>query len=914
VSKLTPMMRQYMLAKERAPDALLMFRLGDFYELFGEDAKVASRELDIVLTSRSPSKGASRVPMCGVPYHAVDSYLAKLIRKGYRVAVCEQMEDPSKARGLVKREVIRVVTPGTVLDSTMLEEKANNWLVAVCREGDRYGVAAVDGSTGDFIATEVGDGTQGLRPQEALLGELERLSPSEVILPTELYEDAALRSVLGQRVGAAVHRGSDLAFTGEGGERILLDQLKVVSLEGFGLAGHPLATASAGAAVDYLRETQRGALAHLDRVAYYGAAQHMVLDATVQRNLELVRSIRDGTTRGTLLGVLDRTQTAMGGRLLRRRLLQPLMDLAEIGRRLDQVDALVAAPIPREELADALGDLHDLERLTSRVASGYATPRDLGTLRGSLGVAPRVRAAAEAVGAEAIARLAGDVHDLADLKTLLERALVDDPPALSNRGGIVRDGHSRELDSIKDEVKGSKDWVRRLQDIERARTGIRSLRVGFNKVFGYYIEVSTPNLHLVPPDYRRKQTIANAERFITDELKRHEDLILSADEKVAALEELLFSEVRAAAAARAGELMATARASAELDVACALAEVASRRGYARPTVDAGSHIKMRDGRHPVLEALLPEGEFVPNDVDLDGTTVQIALITGPNMAGKSTYMRQVALIAIMAQMGSFVPAARAEVGLVDRVFTRVGASDDLARGQSTFMVEMIETASILNCSTDRSLLLLDEIGRGTSTFDGLSIAWAVVEHLHAHGRAKTLFATHYHQLTELDSVLPRLRNFHITAEERGGEVVFLRKVVDGPTDKSYGIQVAALAGLPKEVVARAKDILVSIESRDAITVSPQPGGARARSVQTVLFEPDGTPYSGGLPRPSPVEEEIRGIDLLNLTPLQALAKLGELKERLGETGGRDEDGREDGGSGPPDASNAKRGAKGTGGG
>ena len=885
MSKLTPMMKQYHLAKQQHPDALLMFRLGDFYEMFGDDARTASRELDLVLTSRSPSKSAARIPMCGVPYHAVDSYLAKLIRKGYRVAVCEQMEDPAKAKGLVKREVIRVVTPGTVLDTAMLEERANNWLVAVCREGGRYGIAAVDGSTGDFVATEVGDGPEAARPEEALLNELERLGPSEVIVPTELYEDAALRALLGQRVGAAVHRGSDLAFTQDGGGRLLRDQLRVVSLEGFGLEGRALATAAAGAAVDYLRETQRGALLHLDRVSFQETSAHMVLDATAQRNLELVRALRDGSTRGTLLGVLDLTQTPMGARLLRRRLLQPLMDIAGIAERHDQVEALAATTMPREELMDALGELHDLERLTSRVASGYATPRDLGALRASLGVLPRVRATAEGVGAAAVSRLAVDIADLSELRSLLERALVDSPPPTTKQGGIFKDGFSPELDAIKGEVRGSRDWVHRLQEVERARTGIRSLRVGFNKVFGYYIEVSKPNLHLVPPDYMRKQTIANGERFITDELKRHEELILSADEKITALEEELFEGLRGQAAARAGELMASARRAAELDVACALAEAAVRRRYVRPAMDASSRVHVRDGRHPVLETLMPDGEFVPNDADLDSDAVQIALITGPNMAGKSTYMRQLALICIMAQAGSFVPAARAELGLVDRVFTRVGASDDLARGQSTFMVEMIETASILNCSTDRSLLLLDEIGRGTSTFDGLSIAWSVVEYIHARSRAKTLFATHYHQLTDLDRMLPRLRNYHITAEERGGEVVFLRKVVDGPTDKSYGIQVAALAGLPREVVERAKDILVSIESRNAITVAPQAGVGGRRAVQTVLFDPDGTPYSGGRPRPSPLEDEVRGIDLMNLTPLQALAKLGELKARLGEAGG-----------------------------
>jgi DNA mismatch repair protein MutS len=873
------MMRQYMSAKEQHPDALLMFRMGDFYEMFGEDAKVASRELDIVLTSRSPSKGGGRIPMCGVPHHAVDSYLGKLIKRGFRVAICEQMEDPSKAKGIVRREVIRVVTPGTVLDAAMLEDKANNWLVAISSEGDRFGLAAVDGSTGDFIATEAeGDGAA--RPEEALLSELERLSPSEIILPSELYEDASFRSLLGQRLGVAVHRGSDLAFAEEAAGRILQNQFKVVSLEGFGVEGRPLAIAAAGAAVDYLRETQRGALAHIDTLAFYGEQQHMVLDATAQRNLELVRSLRDGTTRGTLLGVMDLTRTAMGGRLLRRRLLQPKMDVEAIDERLDQVEALVARTIPRGDLREALADLHDLERLASRVASGYATPRDLGSLRSALEVIPRVRSAAESVGEEAITKLALDLNELPELSDLLTRALLDNPPTTTRTAGIIREGYSEELDGIKEHVKGSKDWIKRLQQVERTRTGIKSMRVGFNKVFGYYIEVSKRNLHLVPDDYKRKQTLANAERFTTDELKRQEELILSADEKIAALEEQLFEELKAAAAERVQELMIDARRAAELDVGAALAELAVRRTYIRPAVDNDRRLRIRDGRHPVLETLMPEGDFVPNDIDMDGDDVQIALVTGPNMAGKSTYMRQVALIVIMAQMGSFVPAARARLGLVDRVFTRVGASDDLARGQSTFMVEMIETATILNCTTDRSLLLLDEIGRGTSTFDGLSIAWAVVEHLHAHTRAKTLFATHYHQLTDLERVLPRLKNFHITAEERHGEVVFLRKVVEGSTDRSYGIQVAALAGLPKDVLVRAKDILESIESKNAITFKAAPREAGA--VQTVLFDPEGQPFEAGGPRPSPLEQEIKGIDVMNLTPLQALVKLSELKEGLSE--------------------------------
>jgi DNA mismatch repair protein MutS len=827
--------------------------------------------------------------MCGVPYHALDSYLGRLIKKGYRVAICEQMEDPSKAKGLVKREVIRVVTPGTVLDTALLDDKSNNWLASISREGERFGLAAVDASTGDFIVTELGGEDGGASPSEVLVSELERLSPSEIILPSELHEDADFRSLLGQRVGSPVHRGSDLAGTEEVSARILKDQFGVVSLEGFGLADRPLATSAAGAAVDYLRETQRGALAHLERISYLREDQYMVLDATAQRNLELVRSLRDGTTRGTLLGVLDRTRTAMGGRMLRRRLLQPLMDVDVIRLRQDQVEALLGSTIPRGDLRDALSDLHDLERLASRVASGYATPRDLGSLRSSLEVVPQVVEAARSVGDGPIRTLSEGLDELPELRTLLQGALVDNPPPQVKAGGIIREGHSGQLDEIRDGVKGSKDWIRKLQDVERARTGIKSLRVGFNKVFGYYIEVSKSNLKLVPEDYQRKQTLANAERFITEELKRYEDLILSADEKIQALEEQLFEELKSEAAAKVSELMATARTAAELDVAATLADVAVRRSYVRPVVDAGVRLRIRDGRHPVLEILMPEGEFIPNDAELDSDDVQIALITGPNMAGKSTYMRQVALIVIMAQMGSYVPALRAEMGVVDRVFTRVGASDDLARGQSTFMVEMIETATILNCSSGRSLIILDEIGRGTSTFDGLSIAWAVVEFLHANSRAKTLFATHYHQLTDLDRALPRLRNYHFTAEERDGEVVFLRKVVDGSTDRSYGIQVAALAGLPREVLDRAMDILESIESRNAITIQTHRHENGPPSIQTVLFDPEGRSLGEARVEGSPIEEEIRGVDVMNLTPLQALVMLSELKSKLddGEEGGDD---------------------------
>ena len=889
--RLTPMMKQYYAAKEQHPDALIMFRMGDFYEMFGEDAKVASREMDVVLTSRAPAKGQPRIPMCGVPHHAVDGYLARLIKKGYRVAICEQMEDPAKAKGLVKREVIRVITPGTVLDTALLDDKANNWLVAVIREGDRYGLATVDGSTGDFVVTELDGANEGNGSDEVLLSQLERLSPSEIILPTDLFEDAGFRSLLGQRVGAAVHRGSDLAFTEEASARILRDQFSVVSLEGFGIADKALATSAAGAAVDYLRETQRGALAHLEGLTYFGEDQHMVLDGTAQRNLELVRSLRDGTTRDTLLGVLDRTRTAMGSRLLRRMLLQPLMDVAAIQRRLDQVEALLGATIPRGDLREALADLHDLERLASRVASGYATPRDLGALRGGLEVVPRVRVAAMSVGEVPVTELADGLEELPELRELLQRALVDNPPAQVAKGGIIRDGFSEQLDEIKAGVKGSKDWISKLQDVERARTGIKSLRVGYNKVFGYYIEVSKANLQYVPEDYQRKQTLTNAERFITNELKRYEEMVLSADEKIQALEEELFEGLKERVAEHVTELMGTARTAAKLDVAASMAEVAVRRTYTRPVVDGSSIVKIRDGRHPVLETLMPEGEFVPNDSDLDGDDIQIVLITGPNMAGKSTYMRQVALIVIMAQMGSYVPAMRAQVGVVDRVFTRVGASDDLARGQSTFMVEMIEAATILNCSTDRSLLILDEVGRGTSTFDGLSIAWAVVEYIHAHSRAKTLFATHYHQLTDLDRVLPRLRNLHFTAEERDGEVVFLRKVVDGSTDRSYGIQVAALAGLPREVLDRAADILESIESKNAISVKAQRAEGGPPSVQTVLFDPEGLPMAEArAAEPSPIEEEIRNVDVMNITPLQALVMLSELKAKLGE----EKEGKSDG--------------------
>ncbi|MEM4729900.1 MAG: DNA mismatch repair protein MutS [Thermoplasmata archaeon] len=862
MGELTPMMEQYRAIKKEYQDYILLYRLGDFYETFFEDAALTSRELDIVLTSRG--RGEERVPMAGIPYHAAESYIAKLIKKGHKVAICEQMEDPALAKGLVRREVVRVITPGTVLEDSMLERKAGNYLVAISRSERGFGLSAVEVSTGEFVTMEL----TGEDALTRLLGEVSRLKPSECLLPPELFGDRRLTEQLRNLSEMALVRLEAEAFEPQAAARRIMEYFEAVSLEGFGCAGKELAISAAGAVLSYLDRVRKGAEFCIDTLRTQTPGEHMVLDAVTQRNLELVQSLRDGSAKGTLLEVLDHTVTAMGGRLLRGWILQPLTDVSRIRLRLEAVRELLETSVLSQTARELLRGVHDLERLTGRVTFGTATPRDLLAVSSSLRVAGQLRRVLEPARSERLRQLAEGIDPLEELASLLSSAIPPDAPATTREGGFIQDGYSAELDALRASTREARDWLAGLEVKERERTGIRSLKVGFNRVFGYYIEVTKPNLGMVPPDYIRKQTLANGERFVTEELQRYEEIVLSAEERIKALEQRLFSELLSKVAARAPGILATARAVAEVDALLSLSEAASRGGYCEPEVDEGDAIDIREGRHPVIERALPPGSFVPNDTHLDCSREQIMILTGPNMAGKSTYMRQVALIVIMAQLGSFVPARSAKIGIVDRVFTRVGATDDLVRGQSTFMVEMVETASILNSATRRSLVLLDEIGRGTSTYDGLSIAWAVAEYLHNEPRAgcKTIFATHYHQLTELARSLPRARNYHMPVKEAGEEIVFLRRVVPGSVDRSYGIQVARLAGLPKKVTERARAVLASLE---AGSVPVRPRGPR----QTTLFAPE--------PATDPIIEELRGLDLERMSPIEALVRLHELQKKLG---------------------------------
>lgn len=817
-AELTPMLRQYRAIKDRYPDALLFFRLGDFYELFEADAEVAARELEIALTAREAGKG-HRMAMCGVPYHSVEGYLSRLVARGYKVALCDQVEDPRVARGVVRREVVRVVTAGTALEPQMLDERRPNYLQALVRDGTVVGLARVEASTGDFSVTEIpgatGDAGPGAPAWQEVLDQLLRDQPVEVLLGPGLPDwlPGRLRALL---PGARVAEEAPRLFDAGEAARRLLTHFRTRSLAAFGCEGRRAAVRAAGAALAYLAETQGGSLGQITRLTTRESGQFLVVDAVSQRNLEIVRSLREGSRRHTLLAVLDRTRTAMGARRLADWLLHPLQDLAAINARLDAVQQLVADTLGRQELQEALAGVRDLERLQARVVQGSAGARDLVALRDSLARLPAVREAALRVaGAREgglLARLAAALDPLEDMAALLARALADDPPAGLREGGLIREGFDPHLDELRRASREGKAWVAGLEARERERTGIRSLKVGFNKVFGYYLEVTRPNLSLVPPDYERRQTLANAERFVTPELKEMEAKILGAEERSVELEYQLFCQVRHAVAEQTRRIQATADALATLDTLLSLAQVAAENGYVRPEVADDGRIEIEAGRHPVVEQLQREEPFVPNDVRIDAGEQQILILTGPNMGGKSTFLRQVALITLLAHAGSWVPARRAHVGLVDRIFTRVGAADDLATGQSTFMVEMSEVAHILHHATARSLILLDEVGRGTSTFDGLSLAWSIVEHIHEVVGAKTLFATHYHELTQLAATLPRVRNFSVAVARTADGIRFLRQIVPGGADESYGIEVAKLAGLPPAVTERAAEILRALEA------------------------------------------------------------------------------------------------------
>jgi DNA mismatch repair protein MutS len=884
----TPLMQQYQTVKSRYPHALLLFRLGDFYELFYEDAIIAARELQITLTSRNREKGQP-IPMCGVPYHAAEGYIARLIRAGFKIAICDQMEQPGPGKKLVRREVVRVITPGTATDVAVLDSKENNFLAAVSRHssGSPVGLAYVDLSTGEFQATEFA----GPDALEAMRDELQLLRPRETLLPRpqQLFETAKTSLLDGS--GGVESRLDEWIFQFDYAERILREQFGVAELTGFGLDGHAQALCAAGAVVHYLRENSAHgndapsveALRHLDRVRYYEQHDALILDPVSVRNLEIISPIfteeagRSGPT--TFLAAMDVTVTGMGARLLRAWILRPLIDRDAIEGRLGAVSHLLQQTVVRGEIRKELKGILDLERLTSRITLGLAAPRELVALRKSLAQLPVLKkflTPPPLGGSDLLRHLHGELDELADVRERLERAISDEPPALATDPGIIRTGYDGELDGLRTLSQHSKQIIAAMEERERKRTNIASLKIRFNHIFGYYIEISKSNLHLAPADYERKQTLVNAERFTSSELKEYERKILAADERICEIEAKLFVELRSDIAAKALRLRRTAAAVAQLDVLTSFAKLAADRGYTRPEFNGTGELLIIGGRHPVIEELLRQkGErFVPNDLFFEPGRQQLLLITGPNMGGKSTYLRQSALIAILAQVGSYVPARQAKLPITDRIFTRIGASDNLARGRSTFLVEMSEVAAILNHATPSSLVLLDEVGRGTATFDGLSIAWAVVEHLQKHTRARTLFATHYHELTELAELLPAVKNVHVAVKETPSEIIFLRHVEPGSANKSYGIEVARLAGLPRSVIERAREVLLKHEQSEhqlSETLTPSPAHARnGNGHQEVLFT--------ALDRL--ILDKLRDADLDQLKPIDALNLLSELKKQI----------------------------------
>jgi DNA mismatch repair protein MutS len=897
----TPLMRQYQSIKKRYPHALLLFRLGDFYELFHEDALVASKELQITLTSRNRERGEP-IPMCGVPFHAAETYIARLLRAGYKIAICDQVEQPGPGKKLVRREVVRVITPGTATDLNVLEPKENSFLAAVARgnTGLPIGLAYLDVSTGEFCATEFA----GFDAEQKLRDELELLRPREILLPRQpgLFAPSSpgrtggAGSPSSSAQEASETRVEDWIFRADYGQRLLTEQFGVAGLEGFGLATHPQAIAAAGALVHYLGETsakpdakpeansERGSAAarlHLDTIRYYEQQDSLVLDPVTVRNLELLAGLngdenhRSGRPDASLFGTIDQTVTVMGARLLRAWILRPELSRPEIELRLNAVAEFKSQTMLRDEIRQNLRGVQDLERLASRATLGLATPRDLVALRQSVARIPLLRRYLANCTAARLAALHGEMDEFEDIQQCLEQAVAEDPPALASDPGVIRRGFNAELDGLRDLSQTSRQMIAAMEDRERKRTGVGSLKIRYNQVFGFYIEISKANLHLVPPDFERKQTLVNAERFTTPELKEYESKVLAADERIAELEKRLFTEVRAWVAQQAPRVRRTAAAIAQLDVLATFAVLAATRRFVRPEFTDAGELLILGGRHPVIEHLLEQnGErFVPNALYLNSATHQILLITGPNMGGKSTYLRQAALIVLLAQMGSFVPAEQARLPITDRIFTRIGASDNLARGRSTFLVEMSEVAAILNLATPHSLVLLDEVGRGTATFDGLSIAWAVVEYLQSHTRARTLFATHYHELTELADLLSGVKNLHVSVEELPNEIVFLRRVEEGSADKSYGIEVARLAGLPPAVIARAREVLRRHEQSErqlSEKLTPPLSPSNGIGEQQALF--------------TPIDREVldalRAADLDQLRPIDALNLLAQLKKQI----------------------------------
>lgn len=866
--KTTPLMEQYLAIKAQYRDMILLYRMGDFYETFYEDAKIISRVLGIALTKRSHGKTAD-VPLAGFPYHALDNYLPKLVQAGHRVAICEQVEDPKLAKTVVKRDVVEIVTPGTALSEKLLDHKTNNYLAAVYLQGQRAGVSYGDFSTGEFYLSEV--------DLENLVNYLQEISPKEILLPQQLFEP--LQQSFDKKVVAVLTRIDDWIFSHKFAYELLTGHFGVPSLKGFGAESFPLGVIAAGAILHYCKENFQNELRHVQKLSVISPDEFMILDASTRRNLEITSPIIGQGKEGTLLSILDHTITPMGGRLLKHIITHPLISLPRIQARLDRVEVFFNDAKLRQEIRAYLENISDLERLLARISTGRATPRDLVTLKSALSFVKPIRETLQRTEYPPLEHYRSNLENVDEVVALLERSIVETPPPTLTEGGIIKEGYHGELDELRKISREGKSWIAELQNKERKKSGINSLKIGYNKVFGYYFEVTKAHQQRVPDYFIRKQTLVNAERYITPELKEFEEKVLGAEEKMASLEYELFQQIRQQVAGWGRVIQKNARLIAELDCLAALAEAAALYRHVKPEVDEGEEIIIRGGRHPVVERLLPPDQpFIENDIHLDGRDTQIMVITGPNMSGKSTYLRQVGLIVLLAQIGAFVPAESARIGIADRIFTRVGASDNLAFGESTFMVEMLEAANILNNASPRSLILLDEIGRGTSTFDGLSIAWALTEYLHHNKKvaAKTLFATHYHELTELAMLYPRIKNFRVAVKEYEDHVVFLRKIEPGGMDNSYGIYVAQMAGLPEAVIERAREVLHNLESNE-ITPNRTPklaqprAGSAADKSQLSLFE---------LAKPSPVEEELRKTDLNTLTPIDALLKLRELKEML----------------------------------
>lgn len=878
-ARLTPMMQQYVKTKEQYQDCILFYRLGDFYEMFFEDAITASRELEITLTGKDCGL-PERAPMCGIPYHAVDGYLNRLVGKGYKVAICEQLEDPKQAKGIVKRDVIRIVTPGTNMNIQALDETKNNYIMCIVYTADRYGVSISDITTGDYFMTEL-DGAR------KLMDEITKFVPAEIICNESFYVSGMDMEDLKSRMGISVYSLEDWYFDDDLCRQTLMEHFQVKSLEGLGLSDYDCGVIASGALLRYLMETQKSSLANLTRLVPYVTGKYMIIDSSTRRNLELCETLREKQKRGSLMWVLDKTKTAMGARMLRSFIEQPLIEKKEITRRLDAIQELNENAISREEIREYLNPVYDLERLIGRISYKSANPRDLIAFKSSLSMLPHIKYILKGFQSELLKEIEKELDPLEDLCRLVEDSIVDEPPIMVREGGIIKNGYHEEIDKLRSSKTEGKTWLAELEAKERESTGIKNLKIKFNKVFGYYLEVTNSFKDLVPERYTRKQTLTNAERYITPELKELEDMILGAEDRLSVLEYELFCGVRDQIADQVVRIQQTARAIAQTDVFASLSVVAEHNHYVRPKINEKGVIDIKGGRHPVVEKMISNDMFISNDTYLDNGNSRVSIITGPNMAGKSTYMRQTALIVLMAQLGSFVPADAAKIGIVDRIFTRVGASDDLASGQSTFMVEMTEVANILRNATRDSLLILDEIGRGTSTFDGLSIAWAVVEHISNPKLlgAKTLFATHYHELTELEGKISSVNNYCIAVKEKGDDIVFLRKIVKGGADKSYGIQVAKLAGVPDSVIERAKELAEELSNADItekVSEIKADTGARKKAKKVKKYDQVDVEQMSLFEtvREEDILKELGEIDVGHLTPIDALNTLYRLQQKL----------------------------------